>query len=127
MHIEPCSVTAFASRHRLKWRVDEDGTKILPGKLGHICEFDHHSLAVVVVPATLRKNYWGITRKKLAALGFTILQDGDCEGAAVFDPENPAQSNAAIRAAGISRKRRVSPQQLNRQIMWLRAAAGRAL
>src|SRR5262249_43354914 len=117
----------FSATKRLRTRVDVDGTLIIPGRLGHIYQNDHHILAVVVIPTTVRKNYWGTTRNKLEKLGFVISQDGDCEGAAAFDPDNSAQSKAAIRAAGITRKRRVSPEQLNRQITWLRATAGRAL
>ena len=117
----------FSTTKGLKTRVDVDGTLIIPGKLGHIYEYDHHTLAVVVVPSSPRKNYWGITRKKLANLGFTIIQDGDCEGAAAFDPSKPEQVKVAIGAARIFRKRRVAPSQIGRQITWLRAAAGRAL
>ena len=120
-------IQAFATRHRLKPQVDEDGTWIIPGKYGHIYKYDDHSLAIMVVPFTLRKNYWGITRNRLANLGFTIIQDGDCEGAAAFDPDKLEQAKAAIHVAGIFRRRRVSPSQVNRQITWLRAAAGRAL
>jgi hypothetical protein len=117
----------FSVAKGLKTRVDVDGTLIIPGRLGHIYQYDHHTLAVVVIPSTPRKNYWGITRKKLLNLGFTIVQDGDCEGAAVFDPSKPEQAKAAIGAARICRKRRVSPSQVHRQITWLRVAAGRAL
>lgn len=117
----------FANINCLKMSRDKDGTLIAPGKFGHVYQYDHHSLAVVVIPSITRKNYWGATRKRLAKLGFAITQDGDCEGAAIFDPNNREQAKDAIRAAGIVRKRRVSPEQLNRQISWLRASAGRAL
>lgn len=116
----------FANANRLKTSRDSDGTLIVPGKFGQLCQYDHHSLAVVVIPSMLRKNYWGATRNKFEKLGFVITQDGDCEGAAVFSPDNREQAKAAIRAAGAIRKRRVSPEQLNRQITWLKAAAGRA-
>src|SRR5271165_1431277 len=37
MNNSPCQrLQRFADEHRLKARIDEDGTKIIPGKLGHI-------------------------------------------------------------------------------------------
>jgi len=53
-------------------------------------------------------------------LGFVVVQDGDYEGTATFDPSARDQSKAAIKAAGISRKRRLSPSQINRQLERLR-------
>jgi hypothetical protein len=117
----------FSANRKLKTRVDDDGTVIVPGKLGHIYQYDHHHLGVVVVPRIPRMKYWGLTRRKLLALQFTVVQDGDGEGAAVFDPANAEQVRAAIKAAGIIRKRQLSPAQVNRQLEWLRASAGRAL
>jgi len=113
----------LSARERLKTRVDADGTLIAPGKLGHIYEYDDQHLAVMVVPSTPRRNYWGVTRAKLVRLGFVVVQDGDCEGAACFDPSNAEQAKAAIRAAGVRRKRRLSPAQIERQVSWLRTAA----
>jgi hypothetical protein len=118
---------SFCKNNRLKSRMDSDGTLIVPGKLGHIYEYDGHSLAVIVIPATPHKNYWTFTRKKLVSLGFKIVQNGDCEGAASFDPANPDHARAAIRAAGIPRKRWISPEQIDRQISWLKASAGGVL
>jgi hypothetical protein len=120
-------VQRFAQTNRLKTKIDGDGTLIIPGKLGHIYQYDHWNLGVMVVPRTLRVKYWGVTRRKLLALGFAVVQYGDCEGAALFDPANAEQARAAIRVAGIKRKRQLSPAQVNRQLAWLRASAGRAL
>ena len=117
----------FSQTHRLKTRVDADSTLIIPGKFGHIYQYDDHRLAVIVMPFPSRHHYWGVIHKKLMKLGFTVVQNGDCEGAAIFDPTDQEQARAAIRAAGISRKRRLSPLQIDRQISWLRASAGRTL
>ena len=117
----------FAQTNRLKTKIDTDGTLIIPGKLGHIYQYDHQSLGVIVLPRTPRAKHWGYTRRNLLALGFTVAQDGDREGTAVFDPASKEQARAAIRAAGIKRKRQLSPAQVNRQLEWLRASAGRAL
>lgn len=120
-------VQAFADRHCLKSRLDDDETRFIPGKLGQIYQYGAARLAVMVVPIPLCKNLWGRTRNRLEKLGFVIIQDGDYEGAATFDPADSAQSRAAIKAAGISRKRRLSPSQINKQLEWLRASAGGAL
>jgi len=120
-------VQCFAQTNRLKTKIDTDGALIIPGKLGHIYQYDENRLGVMVMPANSRVRYWNITRRRLAKLGFSIVQSGDCEGAAVFSPSHQEQARAAIRAAGIKRKRQLSPAQINRQISWLRASAGRAL
>ena len=118
---------SFAHGQRLKTRVDSDGTFIIPGKFGHLYQHDEQSLAVLVMSSHQRTRYWSAIRRKFATLGFKLTQDGDREGAALFAPGNPEQARAAIKAAGIKRKRQLSPSQINRQISWLRAPAGRAL
>ena len=117
----------FSARERLKTRIDADGTLIVPGKLGHLYEYDDQHLGAIVIPSIPRKQYWSVTRTRLVRLGFEVVQDGDCEGAAYFDPSNPEQAKAAIRAAGVRRKRRLCSAQVNRQILRLRASAGGAL
>jgi hypothetical protein len=120
-------VQRFAQTNRLKTKIDADGTLIILGKLGHIYRYDHHRLGVAVVPRIPRMKYWGLTRRELLVLGFLVVQDADCEGAAVLGPANAEQVRAAIKAAGIIRKRQLSPAQVNRQLEWLRASAGRGL
>ena len=120
-------VQRFAQTNRLKTKIDADGTPIIPGKLGHIYQYDENRLGVMVMPANSRVRYWSATRRRLANLGFSIVQNGDCEGAAVFSPSDHEQTRAAIRTAGIKRKRQLSSAQINRQLGWLRASAGRAL
>ena len=120
-------IQSFARLHRLKTRLDTDATLIIQGRLGHIYQYDEHRLAVLVISPVCQGRYWNATRGRLSSLGFTIVQNGDCEGAAVFSPGDPAQAGAAIKAAGVKRKRQLSPAQIDRQISWLRASAGRAL
>ena|SRR5215813_8081563 len=120
-------IQVFADRHRLKARFDEDETRFIPGKLGQIYEYGGGRLAVMVMSATPHKNLWGRTRNRLEKLGFVIIQDGDSEGTATFDHSDHDQSRAAIKAARISRKRQLSPSQINKQLEWLRPSTGRAL
>jgi hypothetical protein len=120
-------VQEFADRYRLRTRIEADGTKIIPGKFGHLYLYDKHLFGVMVMPSVPRRQYWGHVRSALRTAGFTLTQDGDGEGCATFDPADDDQSIAAIKAAGIRCKRQLSPEQIKRQISWLRASAGRAL
>lgn len=52
--------------------------------------------------------HWNNTRKLLTKAGFEIVQDGDSEGCALFDPENAVQLKVALKAIE-ARKRRVLP------------------
>ena len=113
----------FADQCRLKTRISsEDGTKIIPGRLGHIYEYNEYLLGVIVTPDPPRRRYWGCSRAILVGAGLTIVQDGDGEGAATFDPTDPHQSKAATRAAGIKQKRKLTPLQREQRITFLRTA-----
>ena len=116
----------FAEHYRLKTKLSKDGTKIIQGKFGHIYEHSNGVLGVLVMLDPPRKRYWGCARKTLLKAGFTLVQDGDGEGAAVFDPENPSQARLAIRVAGIKRKRRLSPAQREQRIAHLPTRSGKA-
>ena len=94
-------IQEFADNHRLKTRIDDDLTKIIPGKIGHIFEYDV-LLGVMVMPNPPRRNYWGYVRASLIEAGFQVVQDSDSEGAATFDPTNPKQIKLAVRVAGDS-------------------------
>src|SRR5712692_6080523 len=78
----------FASKYRLKVRVHrEDGTTMIAGKRGHIYEYGEGVLAFMFLPARGSRQ-WAHLTAKLTARSFEIVQDGDSEGAAVFDHEN---------------------------------------
>jgi len=117
---------SFALQYRLKTKLSKDGTKIIQGKFGHIYKHSNGVLGVLVMLDPPRKRYWGCARKTLLTAGFTLVQDGDGEGAAVFDPENPNQARLAIRVAGIKRKRRLPPAQREQRIAYLRTRSGKA-
>ena len=119
-------LSALARANRLHTKISEDATKIIPGKLGHIFKHDEGVLGVLVMPEPPRRQYWGCTRTALLKAGLSITQDGDQEGAATFDPDNPEQVKLAIRAAGIRRKRAVSPERKQQLIHLLQTRRGRA-
>lgn len=114
-------IQQFANKNRLKTRVDADVTKIIPGKLGHIYEYDDEgNLGVMIMPDPPRRQYWGFTKKLFLEAGMRVIQDGDGEGSAVLDPNNAAQVKIAVKAAKIRRRKDVSPErleQLRKQIL----------
>jgi hypothetical protein len=107
-------VQAFADNHRLKTRIDGDGTKIIPGRDGQIYEYDADVLAVMYRPKgdAWKPKTWGNARRACLALGFTLLQDGDSEGCLSFDPTNKAQAKLALKVAHIKTRRIPSPAAL---------------
>lgn len=101
--------TCFAEKLRLKVKRDEAGDPIIPGKRGHIYEHDAETLGVLLEYPTARR--WNWARRKLEAAAFTIWQDGDTEGTALFDPNNQVQAKLALQLVGIKRKRRAKLSQ----------------
>lgn len=101
----------FAKRHRLKLRLDEDNTHIIPGRAGHIYEYGNHLLGVMVMSdSALTAKWWSNRKRSLLAAGCTVVQDGDREGAVTFDPDNPEQIRTALRAARAKKIRQRSPE-----------------
>ena len=120
-------IQQFATKHRLKTRIDDDLTKIIPGKgFSHIYEYDDDLLGVMVMPKPPRRQYWGYTKSLLVRNGFTVVQDGDGEGAATFDPNHPYQAKLAIKAAEIKRRRILSPEDRERRAEHARTLSRRA-
>ena len=120
------NIKELAESHRFKTRVDSDLTTIIPGKVGHIYEYDDDLMGVMVMPDPPRKQYWGFTKRTLVDAGLTLVQDGDGEGAATFNPSNESQVKAAKRAAGIRSRRIPSPEQLERLARIRPRLAGKA-
>jgi hypothetical protein len=107
----------FADLHRLHTRIDSDATKIILGRYGQIYEWGDGLFGVMIIwrkNQTIRKKYWGYTRSALKHAGCNVIQNGDYEGAATFNPNNPAQSSLAIKAAGIKRKKILSETERSR-------------
>lgn len=113
--LQGMTVKEFASKHRLRVRQDEDLTDIIPGKCGHIYEYDDSLLGVLVLPHPPRRNYWGFTRRELAEAGCVLVQDGDGEGAATFDPHERKQVKAALRAAWVRKIKVLTPEDRERR------------
>lgn len=109
------TIEKFAEKYRLKTRIDEDGTKIIPGRVGHLYEYDDEVMGVIVMPVPPRKQYWGYTRTALISVGCSVVQDGDGEGAATFDPANLEQVKAALKAARVKKRKLLTPEDSARR------------
>ena len=105
-------LTDFAERHSLKVkRSNDDDADNIVGKYGEIYEYGDGTLGVMVMPDPPRRGLWVHSRKKFEALGMTITQNGDQEGAAVFDPADRQLAQAAIEALQARKKRKLSPER----------------
>ena len=124
-------LTKFAKQHRLKTRKDVCVEIIIPGRTGQIYEYGEGLLAVMFMTALPRDQWsdpptedemwgkwqpktWGNHKRAATAIGMTVVQNGDSEGALAFDPKNREQAKLAIRVARVRPKRQVSPEQLAR-------------
>jgi hypothetical protein len=102
-------IRAFAQGRRLKAKRDECGELVIPGKAGQIYEHSPGRLGVVIMPG--RPRVWANAKKRLEAAGFQVIQNGDWEGTALFDPENSTQAQLAMKLIQARRKRRMSEAQ----------------
>jgi hypothetical protein len=55
---------------------------------------------------------------------FKVVQDGDGEGVATFDPADPNQVKLAVRAAAVKRRGMLSPEHRERCVASLRPRLG---
>jgi hypothetical protein len=110
------SLTSFATRYHLPINIDTDGTEIIRGTKGHIYEYDETHLGVMVCPRRGDKpeetRAWPQHRFLFKKESMHIHQNGDFEGAALFEAGRNRQVRLALRAAGIRRRANLSPTQI---------------
>jgi len=147
-------IAQFAETHSVRTRRDECGEVFVPGKrwkvqpipkfrparelytYGHQI-YDHGDGrfgVMLMFPVDNGKEIggsgksakWGNARKKLLAAGFTLKQNGDAEGACLFNPSNKAQAKLALKLAGVKQRRvsNMTPEQ--RKAVAERLAASRS-
>jgi hypothetical protein len=106
------TLKTFATKYRLKLRLDVDETRIIFGRAGQIHQHDLGRLGVMYMPAKAKSaEMWNSRRKACIAVGMELHQDGDREGSLLFDPRNAAQAKLAIQVAGVKKRRLMSPAQ----------------
>jgi hypothetical protein len=126
------SIDQFAVSHHARVRKDECGEPIINGRLWkqqpkpsrmyghHIHEHGDGRCGVMLVFDSARK--WNNAKKTLTASGFTIKQNAETEGTALFDPENKAQAKLAIKITGARIRRQLSPEKRDALVARLQAA-----
>jgi hypothetical protein len=131
------NIDQFAVTHHARVRKDECGEPIINGKLWksqpkpsrmyghHIYEHGDGRFGVMLMFDSARK--WNNARKTLAASGFTIKQNAETEGTALFDPENKAQAKLAMRITGARIRRQLSPEKRDALVRRLQAARNKAV
>jgi hypothetical protein len=103
------TVKDFATQHKVRIKLDEDGEAIVLAKHGQIYGYSAHKFGVMFLFKTAMK--WNNRRRECEAAGMTVIQDGDTEGCLLFDPENANQAKTAIRLVGAYRKVNLTPEQ----------------
>ena len=103
---------AFASEHRLKAKIGDDGSQLVCGRDGEIYEYGSGHFAVMLLDLTARE--WGYRKRTGKRHGMTVMQDGDREGTMTFDPTDRGQADLAIKFAGVRRKKRITPEYRKR-------------
>ena len=104
------TLTLFAQRNRLKLKRDETDDLIIPGRIGHLYEYDGALIGLMLIDPNngnprLNNTLRSRTRKALRE-GLELRQQGDCESSFVFDAENRQHARLAVRLIGCKRKRR---------------------
>lgn len=111
-------LTALAEAHR--WRLGHEpgdgcavGDPIVRGKRGALWDHGPGRCGVTIM-GTDTRHRWQAARREGLAAGFTLSQNGDTEGAMIFDPAVPAQVALAARLAGVRARRQPSATELVR-------------
>ena len=132
-------IKAFASTHNVRTKHDGCGDIIIPGKQfatdmpkrleyrSHVFDYQdgqHFALCLMFAAAgdSGKSAKWTYAKHKLTAAGFSICQDGEAEGIALFDPANKAQARLALRLAGVKTRRTMSPEKAHALALRLQAA-----
>jgi hypothetical protein len=111
----------FAAQHRLKLsnKPEDGGVSQIVGKTGDIYEQSSSELGVCYMPGikngrgvgSWHPKIWNGFCRSAEAIGMTVRQRGDSEGALSFDPANQEQVKLALKIARVRPKRVVSPER----------------
>src|SRR5438132_2816164 len=85
----------FATCRQLRLHRDpEDYTRVVRGARGQVYCYDEHRLGVLLDFKTARQRKFA--SRRLSGAGCTVIQEGDFEVAAAFDPMDNRQAKVAI-------------------------------
>jgi hypothetical protein len=115
-------IKEFAEKYHVRTRRDSCGEDIvtgsrvpkdMPKRVEYACHvYDHgdgQQFGLLLLLKT--KQQWTHAKKQLVDAGFTIKQNAETEGTALFNPEDPAQVKLAFKLARINPKRVMSEAQ----------------
>jgi hypothetical protein len=110
------TIQQFADKYHVKVRRDSCGDIIIAGfqtakdmpkqseYRNHIFDgFNDGRFGVSLMFLSRRR--WTLVKRRLLSAGFTIKQDGDTEGTALFDPTNDRQAQFAMTICQINKRR----------------------
>lgn len=121
------TLVTFAEHSRLKVKRDDCGDAIIPGKNGHIYEYNDTELGVMFMPVRWCPRTWGNFKRAAATAGMTLRQNGDTEGCLSFEPNNKEQAKLAMKIAKVRPKRQRTPEQVARFVAAIQGARFEAL
>lgn len=102
------NVQEFAAANNLRTQKDGCADSIVYARKGSDI-FDGYNSGLGICLMFDTKKKWTFARAKMIAAGFTIRQDGDTEGIAVFEPTNKPQVRLALKLSGARAKRKQTP------------------
>ena len=105
------TIIAFAEKNRLRVRRDVCGDSFVPGRFGTISDYDTDLLALTFLADANDKSRDNILRSRIRralAAGLRPSQLGDFEAVLLFEGNDQAQVRAAMKLAGIKRRRRAT-------------------
>jgi len=112
------TITEFAAQHRLKVTKDDCGDPVIAGRIdeSNIYEYGDNELGVMFITGNKppRTGLFNKFRAACLAVGMTLRQVGDAEGAFSFDPTDPKQAKVAIRGIRARVKRQMTSESLAR-------------
>src|SRR5260370_38023578 len=86
--------------------------KDMPKRVEYACHvYDHgdgQRFGLLLLLKT--KRAWNSAKRELAAAGFTLKQNGDTQGTALFNPEDAAQVHVAFKLARIRARKEMTPE-----------------
>lgn len=104
------TVETFAEQHKLRLRRDECGEQFILCRLEQI--FDHGDSRFGVMVLNDSPRGWGNARRSMEAAHFQIIQDGEDEGTALFNPADRQQVKMAFKVAKPCRRKKLSEETL---------------
>lgn len=100
----------FAANNKLRLTKDSCDEMIAKGKLGILYEYDEEQIGAMYIPKVPRKG-WKIFKETMLEVGAIVVQNGDLEGAVIFEANNGKALRTACKLLKVPNKRTLSPER----------------